>query len=134
MADNDTANLDGAEIGRAPISSTITASSASDVEPTVPGGGGGMSTQGKRYLSNEVRRRKRSKEAKPKTVGIMKLFFKYASIVEMLHMFLGTCFAVLTGWVYQRKGNQPDHPRINYNLQLFSLVTTNTKYYGATSR
>ena len=62
-----------------------------------------MGTRGKEHASNKGENDEESvdgegREEKPKTVGIMKLF-KYATIVEMLYMFLGTCFAVLTGWV-----------------------------------
>ena len=41
---------------------------------------------------------KEGENDRPKPVGFGKLFFKYATGQEMLYMFLGTLFAVVSGW------------------------------------
>lgn len=48
---------------------------------------------------NDVSSNKDGKKEKPKTVGVFKLFFKYATKLEVLYMLLGTCFAIVAGWV-----------------------------------
>ena len=45
----------------------------------------------------EVKETGQEKKKKPETAGVGQIFFKYATALELIYMFLGTCSAVLTG-------------------------------------
>lgn len=116
MADHATANLDAVEKGKATNESIAPpqTSAATTGNPSTTGvpaftetGGEGAKAKdnwnGKDGEENDdVDNKKDIENEKPKSVGVIKLFFKYATMLELLYMFLGTCFAVLTGWVYTK--------------------------------
>lgn len=93
MANQATAkNLDAIENGKATMDFA-----AGD------GSRGGAKEKDKRNGKDGEKNKKDIENEKPKSVGVIKLFFKYATMLELLYMFLGTCFAGLTGWVYTRR-------------------------------
>lgn len=62
----------------------------------VVGGGEGGERRGD-ISKGDTDKGPKEKKEKTSTVGLGKLFFKYAKPVDILFMFLGTCFAILCG-------------------------------------
>lgn len=97
-----------AAAGSQPVFTTTTADNPASTDVSVIGGGGGTNGEGEGDFEqggkeeNDVSSNKDGKKEKPKTVGLIKLFFKYATKLEVLYMLLGTCFAIVAGWVYTR--------------------------------
>ena len=98
------ANLDAVENGEAPIGSTVPSAppvNAESAATSVDSGGnqhpsiGGK--EGGEKEDAEVNANGKEKKKEPGTAGIGQIFFKYATALELIYMFLGTCFAVLTG-------------------------------------
>ena len=104
MTGTTSANLDAVENGEAPNGSTVPSAPPVNAEPAattvVSDGNQHASTGGKEGGEKEdaeVKENGKEKKKKPGTAGIGQIFFKYATALELIYMFLGTCFAVLTG-------------------------------------
>lgn len=101
MADHaTTTNLDVIENGKATTESVVPPQTS--INLATGDGKRGAKQKGNGKGENGDENKKDFEDEKPKSVGVLKLFFKYATMLELLYMFLGTCFAGLTGWVYTR--------------------------------